>query len=103
MVDFLDCDHKIVIDTKYKKKYETEEKYGIDDIRQVSGYARDISLLKKLYGESEDCWKTKIPKCLIIYPKMSEGNKSINPNGLTECPIEEFNEIYKYGIELPTR
>jgi len=109
IADFLlldkELNKKLIIDTKYKKIYDSEARgsdmYRIEDIRQVSGYARDIRLLKKLYGKDERYWKTIVPKCLIIYPKMSHGNKFINKNELTKSPIKEFNEFYKYGVELP--
>ncbi|MDR3246847.1 MAG: McrC family protein, partial [Prevotellaceae bacterium] len=38
-VDFLKLDEKLIIDTKYKSCYSKNE-YNIEDIRQLSGYAR---------------------------------------------------------------
>ena len=98
-VDFLDYDHKIIIDTKYKKIYEEEKKFNIDDIRQVSAYARDKRLLKNLYNDNT--WETTIPKCLIIYPDENINSMAINSAELLNTPIEQFNKFYKYGIKLP--
>ena len=98
-VDFLDYDHKIIIDTKYKKIYDEEKKFNIDDIRQVSAYARDKRLLKNLY--KDNTWETTIPKCLIIYPDENINNMTINSAELLNAPIEQFNEFYKYGLKLP--
>jgi 5-methylcytosine-specific restriction enzyme subunit McrC len=103
-VDFLvyDKDNPIIIDTKYKKLYDNEE-YNIDDIRQVSGYARDIRLLKNLYGSEYEAKINSVPKCLIIYPGLNESdNKDIprESSALLTAKIKHFNEFYKYGITI---
>jgi 5-methylcytosine-specific restriction enzyme subunit McrC len=104
IVDFLEYNKKIVIDTKYKKIYDSDNQfYKIDDIRQVSGYARDKRLLKKLYEDHESDWKTIIPPCLIIYPDMTERKSDIFPEKLLEISINQFNEFYRYGIKLPEK
>lgn len=68
-VDFIkkDKDEKIIIDAKYKNKYMVgkEEK---DDIRQVSGYARNESILKRL-GIPKNEIENTVVDCLIVYPK----------------------------------
>jgi 5-methylcytosine-specific restriction enzyme subunit McrC len=105
--DFLEYNAKIIIDTKYKTVYDKEnQKYEIEDIRQMAGYARDNRLLKKLYGDKDNSWKTTVPKCLIIYPiepaaKGGPDSMPSNPGDLTGMPIEQFNEFYKFGIRLP--
>ena len=101
IVDFLEYDEKIIIDTKYKKIYDSEKQvYVIDDIRQVSGYARDIRLLKKLFGEEENKWGNIVPDCLIVYPD-NDGDKKIKKENLKKTKIAQFNKFYKYGIKLP--
>lgn len=56
---------KFIIDAKYKKKYQ-EGKYHADDIRQISGYARDTKILSQLgYTEEQ---QDAVTDCLIIYP-----------------------------------
>jgi 5-methylcytosine-specific restriction endonuclease McrBC regulatory subunit McrC len=106
VADFLEYDAKIIIDTKYKTVYDDEnQKYKIEDIQQIAGYARDNRLLKNLYGNKDNLWKTTVPKCLIIYPiepgKAGPVSMPSNPGDLTGMPIEQFNEFYKYGIGLP--
>jgi 5-methylcytosine-specific restriction enzyme subunit McrC len=107
-VDFLDYDEKIIIDTKYKKIYDGEtQEYKIEDIRQISGYARDIELLKKLYGADNANWENIVPNCLIIYPDQKNGCENM-PSHSSEFikgdeyhRISQFNKFYKYGIKLP--
>jgi 5-methylcytosine-specific restriction enzyme subunit McrC len=101
-VDFLEQDGKIIIDTKYKKIYDGEnQNYKIEDIRQISGYARDKGLLKKLYGRDAEL-KNIVPPCLIIYP--DKNGKEVFDNDHSQLlisPIKQFNEFYKCGIKLP--
>lgn len=96
--DFLDIERKIIIDTKYKMLYE-EEKYEIENIRQLSAYARDKGILNKL--KLDETEKGKIVDCLIIFPSQSSLSDSLN---LTEKNgINQFEQFYKIGIKLPTK
>jgi 5-methylcytosine-specific restriction enzyme subunit McrC len=97
-VDFLKKDEKLIIDTKYKEKYAKGE-YAIEDIRQLSGYARDIGVLKKLRIESEDI----VVDCVIIYPIKDENKKDFKGRELKENTIDGFTKFYKCGIKLPTK
>ncbi|WXT99983.1 MAG: hypothetical protein Ctma_0689 [Catillopecten margaritatus gill symbiont] len=91
-VDFLVDD--MVVDTKYKTGYGDEYDYKIEDIRQLSGYGRDI----KIRGESG--LKEEIAKCLIIYP--SENGKELTGNLWDSAEkIKQFKEFKKIGIQLP--
>lgn len=116
-VDFIMKSKQLIIDTKYKpiysdiyfnnqsdKEKEFEEKvngrFKIEDIRQLSGYARDEKILKKL--EVND--KYQIIPCLIIYP-LDDSNDSEefsldNYNDMNNA-IPGFVEFYKVGISLP--
>lgn len=101
-LDFLisHLDTKIVVDTKYKLKYNYSQIHN--DIRQVAGYAR----LKKVRTElglfnSND----EIP-CLIIYPhpaENSDNNINLNIENLLKgaSAVEAYNNIFKLGINLP--
>ena len=73
-------EYKMVIDAKYKPIYKDSR--DIDDIRQVSGYAR----LEAVYNEFK-IEENKLIDCLIIYPSLEE-NKSLN--------IENKKEISEY-------
>ncbi|MDR2868005.1 MAG: hypothetical protein LBV46_00490, partial [Bacteroidales bacterium] len=91
-------DDKLIIDTKYKLKYQNAGGYKIEDIRQLSGYARDERVLKTL-GIND---KETVVDCIIIYPDDGKPNhfkhrKLIEDNNR----IEGFTKFYKCGIKLP--
>ncbi len=91
---------KIIIDTKYKPIYQSE-KYVSDDIRQLSGYARDIGVLKHL-GFNSELSKEIVVDCLIIYPAQLNENASEDlSNNLKENTISGFTKFYKMQIKLP--
>jgi len=88
---------KMIIDTKYKRKYQ-QEKYQAEDIRQLSGYARDTKVLSKLgYKKVEE--QDKIIDCLIIYPDQDASEK-LNEN-LKANQINGFTKFYKMALKLP--
>ena len=84
-------EYKIVIDTKYKTVYKGGR--DIDDIRQVSAYARLNNVYDKLKID-----KDKLIDCLIIYPSL-EKNKEINLENLTA--INGYSKIYKQSVSIP--
>lgn len=84
-------EYKMVIDAKYKPIYEDSR--VIDDIRQVSGYAR----LEAVYNEFK-IEENKLIDCLIIYPSLEE-NKELNFKKLDT--IKNYAKIYKQGISIP--
>ena len=100
-LDFLICagDKKIVVDTKYKLKYNYGQIH--EDIRQVAGYAR----LKKVRNKVEYNGNEEL-HCLIIYPKPITNSKDeINlqiDNLISEnSAINAYHKVYKLGIPLP--
>ena len=92
-LDFLlnTSEYKMVIDAKYKPIYEDSR--VIDDIRQVSGYAR----LEAVYNEFK-IEENKLIDCLIIYPSLEE-NKELNFKKLDT--IKNYAKIYKQSISIP--
>lgn len=89
---------KMIIDTKYKRIYQQKEEYQAEDIRQLSGYARDTKILSKLgciTAEEQD----KVIDCLIIYPDQTASD--ILADNLKEKPITGFTRFYKMAIKLP--
>ena len=96
---------KAILDTKYIPKYENS---SLDNnvIRQLSGYSRDIPILRQLGYEDID-EESSIPNvpCIIIYPK--EGRDVKNPfanktlRGLCTTPIRKLARFYKIRIPLP--
>ena len=92
--DFLKVDEKMVIDTKYKLIYNNE-RYEIENIRQISGYSRDIKIRKKLNADENEL----IP-CCIIYPN-TNSPADFHNRTLREFKIEQFEKFWKVGIRLP--
>lgn len=97
---------KAILDTKYIPKYEAG---SLDNsvIRQLSGYSRDIPILKHLgYGEIDEESPVPDVPCIIIYPKEGDGIK--NPfakkklQDLCTNPVRKLARFYKISIPLPT-
>lgn len=102
---------KWIIDAKYKPRYENSNAGIIDDIREISGYARDKKILNrlKIVGNEE-------VKCLIVYPKPIIFNKDEQEDivddecksvlgmiDLTEIKeIKMFRNFYKISVPIPT-
>ena len=85
-------EYKMVIDAKYKPIYEDSR--VIEDIRQVSGYARLTDIYEKLGLKDSN----ELIDCLIIYPSLEE-NKELNFKKLDT--IKNYAKIYKQGISIP--
>lgn len=66
-VDYIHQGEKLIIDAKYKPYYDNPKTGVLDDIREVSGYARDTKILSH-FGNSLS--KNEEVRCLIIYPVM---------------------------------
>jgi len=94
---FVTENEKMIIDTKYKRKYQ-QEKYQADDIRQLSGYARDKKILSR-FGYITKEQQDKVIDCLIIYPDQTASDKLADD--LKEKPISGFTKFYKMAIKLP--
>lgn len=97
-IDFMKLDEKILIDTKYKEIYTQDGKYDIDNIRQLSGYARDWGVLRKLDITSDN----EVIDCIFIYPDKT-ANDNLKNRDLKETSINQFTKFYKCGIKLPSK
>ena len=104
VADYILKGQNIVLDAKYKPQYEFSNGGILDDIREMSGYARDQKILKH-FGSPED----EIP-CVIIYPSKidNETDTFIESNlvpgmNIVEnaTPIRAFRNFYKIKIEVP--
>lgn len=84
-------EYKMVIDAKYKPIYEDSR--VIDDIRQVSGYARLERVYQKLGLEGSN----ELIDCLIIYPSLDEDTNF----NLKDKKIAGYRNIYKQSISIP--
>ena len=123
-VDFIrkgsDEESSWIIDAKYKPRYDGSNKYMLNDIEEISRYARDERILSELYDcVLNDVDNKPTPYCIIIHPQASasvklddtsfasekeDANISIKElketNLLTK--IGGFTKFYKMKIELPT-
>ena len=84
-------EYKMVIDAKYKPIYEDSR--VIDDIRQVSGYAR----LERVYQKLGLKDSNGLIDCLIIYPSLDEDTNF----NLKDKKIAGYRNIYKQSISIP--
>lgn len=103
--DFIKLDENLIIDTKYKPKYENGNKGIIEDIRQISGYARDEKIIRHL---NDALPQTEVYPCLIIYPEKQDPNDveitqfNHEENLLQKArKINGFKNFYKLGVRLP--
>ena len=118
-VDFIKKDECLIMDAKYKPHYDDSNKGIIDDIREISGYARDKKILKALGVKDSD---NEEVKCLIIYPEKTifkansdwseDENKEIEGDDCKEATyfgnliaqsseIKCFRNFYKISVKLP--
>lgn len=113
-VDFLKTDENVIIDTKYKPKYDGSNGGIIEDVRQISAYARDKKILKALGAD-----QSLVPACLIIYPeKMIDNENKEEDEGADVCEeldkftpdksilsqatqINGYTKFYKLSVRLP--
>lgn len=131
-VDFIKVSNyeKIILDAKYKPKYAKGNSGIVDDVREISGYARDKKILKELgwYNENGLSVDGKLgklfPDCVIIYPvvQVEENDDEDSPNSVVEkdcacqndfmentsiihqCDeIKAFEGFYKIAIPLPVK
>lgn len=85
--DFLLKKEGLILDAKYKPRYEHSKSGVITDIRELSGYARDTRILQnfdKFYQDKE------IP-CVIVYPGKSAIEEFLE-NDLSQADIENKND-----------
>jgi 5-methylcytosine-specific restriction enzyme subunit McrC len=106
-IDFMKTDENLLIDTKYKLVYTKDGKYDIENIRQLSGYARDVGVHKIFAGKKrrEDFQietTEKVFDCVIIYPD-AEANTDFQGGKLKETQITQFTKFWKCGIQLPQK
>lgn len=102
------CDYvhkglKLVVDAKYKLGYSPNvngNPFGLmDDIREISGYARDKKILERfnLNVPIDDF----IPRCLIIYPEEGGNEVFYEIENLWQ-KVDHFVKFYSVGIRLPS-
>ena len=108
-VDFIKLDEKIIMDTKYKPRYDFSDENIIPDIREISGYARDERILSQMGIDCNDAPQSiPVIPCVVIYPYGAEQNATetiFSHDKLLSFQKEKisgFVEFYKIGVPLPT-
>lgn len=113
-VDFIKKDERLIMDAKYKPRYKDSNAGILDDIRKISGYARDTRIRRALGVDKDD---TEEIKCLIICPESKSYNideedeeKKEETNPFADEPllceatqIQSFRGFYKLCIPLPEK
>ena len=90
-------DVKCIADAKYKTVYNEKGQYDIDNIRQLSAYARDKKVFSKL-----DINEKEIIDCLIIYPLIDQSS-ILDFKIDFECfeEVDPFVGFKKIGVPIP--
>lgn len=125
-VDYIDVNEQIILDAKYKPRYEKGDIGITADVREISGYARDKKILKALKWDANIADKKGkfLPDCVIVYPvvQVEENDNGELPNVVAEkacsckyefdknasivsqCDeIKAFEGFYKIAIPLPKK
>lgn len=103
---YISEDFKAILDTKYIPKYE-DGPLDTDVVRQLSGYSRDLFILRKLGYKNigEDSFIPSVP-CVVVYPTKSNGisNPFKGTRLIDICNHKEkgLSHFYKIEIPLPT-
>ena len=108
--DYILKKQKLILDAKYKPRYENSQSGIITDIREISGYARDEKILKNF--DLTDNPNEEI-NCIIIYPPQSDFEECVNKenavlsdsgandNKLKQRKVNHFRNFYFYKLPLP--
>lgn len=104
-LDFIHKSAGVILDTKYKTRYQNSNKDMLDDIRQLSGHARD----EKILANFEPAIRDTVRPCVIIYPVIQSGETVASfSNDICdvlndEHKISGFKNFYKISVELPKK
>lgn len=98
VADYVVREESLILDAKYKPKYQNDSYADIDDIRELSGNTRDESLLP-------DLSENYSPRCIILYPGVyseleSETEKLFCEQGTR---ISHYRNFYKISVPLPVK
>lgn len=94
---------KAVLDTKYIPKYNTTPEVDAQYIMQLSGYARDKSLLKALGIDCGDEDSVPVVPCIILYPVLIESNGKPFRFAMSQKKrLPHTLKFYKCPVPVPT-
>ena len=96
VADYVIPSERLILDAKYKPNYANNNYVDIGDIRELSGNARDESLLPDL----DEFYS---PRCVIIYPGdydelKHEEEALFDSQGIK---IPHYRNFYKISVNLP--
>lgn len=102
--DYILRNEGIILDAKYKPRYSYTNAGIIDDIREMSGYARDEKILSNFSNPLVE----KVP-CVILYPssysemERVEYEESDRAEGFlaSATKIKAYRDFYKIKVDLP--
>lgn len=96
---------RAILDTKYKPKL-INYSLDIEDIRQLSGYGRDLRVLRWLgYDDITETSSTPSVPCIIIYP--IDSNETSNPfknkklEELCSNIVKGISQFYLISVPIP--
>ena len=87
-----------IADAKYKPRYADGNSGMVDDIRQLSGYARLAGVIEEFERWG---WRdpTRVLPCVIVYSDQKLPSSELDWARLEEIP--RWMSFYKIGIRLP--
>ncbi len=95
VADYVIQEERLILDAKYKELYKNNSS-DIEDIRELSGNARDEKLLPNLPENYS-------PRCIILYP--GDFNELKAENEILLCEqgqiINGYRNFYKISVPLP--
>lgn len=93
---------KVILDTKYIPNYDTKTEIDPQYIMQLSGYARDKSLLKALGIDCSDEDAVPVVPCMILYPVLTERNgKCFRFTMSNKKRLPHTLKFYKCQVPVP--
>ena len=98
VADFVIRKENLILDAKYKPSYKDNGYVDVEDIRELSGNARDERLLPNLPEDYS-------PRCVILYPDVFEELK-LESEELFESQgrnISHYRNFYKISVPLPLK
>ncbi len=96
VADFVIKEEKLILDAKYKPNYTNENWVDVEDIRELSGNARDERLLPNLPEDYS-------PRCIIIYPGNTDELKPESDILFEQQgkKIPHYRNFFKISVPLP--
>ena len=100
-----------IVDAKYKRAYQYQS-YVIEDVRQLSGYARDKGVLEKLGYVQPEEQDAAVVRCLIVYPQqfgmledglVAEVGMFPTEDDMSKYAIPQFTRFYKLAVAIPEK